>query len=167
MGGTGKVVTNAGLVFAFTMAAMVVSDLRIIGQVGSTIGLGLLFDTLDRALVHDAVDRRFARTLVLVPASSAPSPGQSDASACGTAPTGAVIAAKGGGPRRRRGHHRTAESVRPDAGFASFAILIAAMSPSLQAAREDERAWATTNLALAAAGRRCGNSTNASSILAT
>ncbi|SBS75546.1 putative membrane protein mmpL4 [uncultured Mycobacterium sp.] len=46
MGGTGKVVTNAGLVFAFTMAAMVSSDLQIIGQVGTTIGLGLLFDTL-------------------------------------------------------------------------------------------------------------------------
>jgi RND superfamily putative drug exporter len=46
MGGTGKVVTNAGLVFAFTMASMVVSDLRIIGQVCTTIGLGLLFDTL-------------------------------------------------------------------------------------------------------------------------
>ena len=46
MGGTGKVVTIAGLVFAFTMLSMVVSDLRIIGQVGSTIGLGLLFDTL-------------------------------------------------------------------------------------------------------------------------
>jgi len=46
MGGTGKVVTNAGLVFAFTMASLVVSDLRVIGQVGTTIGLGLLFDTL-------------------------------------------------------------------------------------------------------------------------
>jgi putative drug exporter of the RND superfamily len=46
MGGTGKVVTTAGLVFAFTMLSMVVSDLRIIGQVGSTIGLGLMFDTL-------------------------------------------------------------------------------------------------------------------------
>jgi putative drug exporter of the RND superfamily len=46
MGGTGKVVTNAGLVFAFTMASMVVSDVRIVGQVGTTIGLGLLFDTL-------------------------------------------------------------------------------------------------------------------------
>jgi len=46
MGGTGKVVTSAGLVFAFTMGSMVVSDLRIIGQVGTTIGLGLLFDTL-------------------------------------------------------------------------------------------------------------------------
>ena len=46
MGGTGKVVTNAGLVFAITMASMAVSDLRVIGQVGTTIGLGLLFDTL-------------------------------------------------------------------------------------------------------------------------
>lgn len=46
MGSTGKVVTNAGLVFAITMAAMLVSDLQIIGQVGTTIGLGLLFDTL-------------------------------------------------------------------------------------------------------------------------
>ena len=46
MGGTGKVVTTAGLVFAATMASMVVSDLRIIGQIGTTIGLGLLFDTL-------------------------------------------------------------------------------------------------------------------------
>jgi putative drug exporter of the RND superfamily len=46
MGGTGKVVTIAGLVFAFTMMAMVVSDLRSIGQLGTTIGMGLLFDTL-------------------------------------------------------------------------------------------------------------------------
>ncbi len=46
MGGTGKVVTNAGLVFAFTMGAMVSSDLQIIGQVGTTVGMGLLFDTL-------------------------------------------------------------------------------------------------------------------------
>jgi RND superfamily putative drug exporter len=46
MGGTGKVVTNAGLVFAFTMTSLVVSDVRMVGQVGTTIGLGLLFDTL-------------------------------------------------------------------------------------------------------------------------
>ena len=46
MGGTGKVVTNAGLVFAFTMGSMLVSDLQSIGQVGTTISLGLLFDTL-------------------------------------------------------------------------------------------------------------------------
>ncbi|MCX2713240.1 RND family transporter [Mycolicibacterium sp. J2] len=46
MGGTGSVVTSAGLVFAFTMISMAVSDLIVIGQVGTTIGLGLLFDTL-------------------------------------------------------------------------------------------------------------------------
>lgn len=46
MGGTGKVVTTAGLVFAATMASMAVSDLQIIGQIGTTIGLGLLFDTM-------------------------------------------------------------------------------------------------------------------------
>jgi RND superfamily putative drug exporter len=39
-------VTAAGLVFAFTMGSMVVSDLLSISQVGTTIGLGLLFDTL-------------------------------------------------------------------------------------------------------------------------
>jgi putative drug exporter of the RND superfamily len=46
MGGTGRVVTAAGLVFAFTMLTMLASDLLTIGQVGATIGLGLLFDTL-------------------------------------------------------------------------------------------------------------------------
>ena len=46
MAGTGAVVTSAGLVFAFTMASMLVSDLRVAGQIGSTIALGLLFDTL-------------------------------------------------------------------------------------------------------------------------
>jgi RND superfamily putative drug exporter len=46
MGGTGSVVTSAGLVFAFTMMSMAVSQLAVIGQVGTTIGLGLLFDTL-------------------------------------------------------------------------------------------------------------------------
>jgi RND superfamily putative drug exporter len=46
MGGTGSVVTAAGLVFAFTMMSMAVSDLAVVAQIGSTIGLGLLFDTL-------------------------------------------------------------------------------------------------------------------------
>lgn len=46
MGETGGVVTAAGLVFAFTMMSMIASDLHSIGQAGSTIGLGLLFDTL-------------------------------------------------------------------------------------------------------------------------
>ncbi len=46
MGGSGSVVTSAGLVFALTMASMTFSELRILAQVGSTIGLGLMFDTL-------------------------------------------------------------------------------------------------------------------------
>mgnify|MGYP001232383428 CR=1 FL=1 len=44
--GTGSVVTAAGLVFAATMSSFVFSDLRVLGQIGTTIGLGLLFDTL-------------------------------------------------------------------------------------------------------------------------
>ena len=46
MAGSGSVVTAAGLVFAATMSSFVFSDLRSIGQLGTTIGLGLLFDTL-------------------------------------------------------------------------------------------------------------------------
>src|SRR6516225_8223207 len=46
LGSTGGVVTSAGLVFAFTMLAMLTSDLRAIGQVGSTVCIGLLLDTL-------------------------------------------------------------------------------------------------------------------------
>lgn len=46
MAGSGSVVTSAGLVFAATMASFAFSELRIMGQVGTTIALGLLFDTL-------------------------------------------------------------------------------------------------------------------------
>jgi RND superfamily putative drug exporter len=46
MGGSGSVVTAAGLVFAFTMISMAVSAMVVVAQVGTTIGLGLLFDTL-------------------------------------------------------------------------------------------------------------------------
>jgi transport protein len=46
LGSTGGVVTSAGLVFAFTMLAMLISDLRTIGQLGSTVCIGLLLDTL-------------------------------------------------------------------------------------------------------------------------
>jgi putative drug exporter of the RND superfamily len=46
LGATGRVVTAAGLVFAFTMLSMVVSHQRMIGQFGTTIGIGILFDTL-------------------------------------------------------------------------------------------------------------------------
>ena len=46
MGGSGSVVTSAGLVFAFTMMSFAISELVVLAQVGTTIGLGLLFDTL-------------------------------------------------------------------------------------------------------------------------
>ncbi|MDT5082065.1 MAG: putative drug exporter of the superfamily [Mycobacterium sp.] len=46
MGATGRVVTAAGLVFAFTMMSMIFSDLRVVGQLGMTIGIGLIVDTL-------------------------------------------------------------------------------------------------------------------------
>jgi putative drug exporter of the RND superfamily len=46
MAGTGSVVTSAGIVFALTMCAFVFSGFQVLGQIGTTIGLGLLFDTL-------------------------------------------------------------------------------------------------------------------------
>ncbi|OMC13296.1 hypothetical protein A5735_12590 [Mycolicibacter heraklionensis] len=46
MGGTGSVVTSAGVVFALTMLSMAVSDLTVVAQIGTTIAIGLLFDTL-------------------------------------------------------------------------------------------------------------------------
>ncbi|MDY6997224.1 MAG: MMPL family transporter [Actinomycetota bacterium] len=46
MAGTGSVVTSAGLVFAFTMASFAFSDLKVMAQVGTTLAMGLLFDTL-------------------------------------------------------------------------------------------------------------------------
>ena len=46
MAATGSVVTSAGLVFAATMASFTFSDLKVMAQVGSTIAIGLLFDTL-------------------------------------------------------------------------------------------------------------------------
>jgi RND superfamily putative drug exporter len=45
MGGTGGVVTSAGLVFAATMAGMMFSKLVVLAQMGSTIAIGLLVDT--------------------------------------------------------------------------------------------------------------------------
>jgi putative drug exporter of the RND superfamily len=46
MAGSGSVVTSAGVVFAVTMCAFVFGDLVVLGQIGTTIGLGLFFDTL-------------------------------------------------------------------------------------------------------------------------
>lgn len=56
MGVTGPVVTAAGVVFAVTMGAMITSDLRAIGQFGTTIGIGLLFDTfVVRSLITPSI----------------------------------------------------------------------------------------------------------------
>jgi putative drug exporter of the RND superfamily len=46
MAGSRSVVTSAGIVFAVTMWAFVFSGFQVLGQIGGTIGLGLLFDTL-------------------------------------------------------------------------------------------------------------------------
>jgi RND superfamily putative drug exporter len=46
MAGSGSVVTSAGIVFAVTMCAFIFSGFQVLGQIGTTIGLGLLFDTL-------------------------------------------------------------------------------------------------------------------------
>ncbi len=63
MGATGGVVTAAGMVFAFTMISMIVSDLRSVGQIGTTIGLGgLLFDTfIVRSLITPSIAALFGR----------------------------------------------------------------------------------------------------------
>jgi hypothetical protein len=87
------------------MASMAVSDLRIIDQVGTTIGAGAIVRHLDRALVLDAVYRRDAWTLVLM-TNSFSAPGQSTASAFRTASVGTVLVARTRAPRRRRGHTR-------------------------------------------------------------
>ncbi len=46
MAGTGSVVTAAGLVFALTMCGFAFGDLMVLSQIGTTIGVGLIFDTL-------------------------------------------------------------------------------------------------------------------------
>ncbi|MEZ0364790.1 RND family transporter [Mycobacterium sp. pUA109] len=56
MGASGRVVTAAGMVFAATMASMIVSPLRTIGELGTTIGMGLLVDTfIVRAFMTPAI----------------------------------------------------------------------------------------------------------------
>ncbi|MGL6234585.1 MAG: RND family transporter [Segniliparus sp.] len=56
MGATGSMETAAGLVFAFTMGALIVSDLRSIGQLGTAICLGILFDSfLVRAFMTPSI----------------------------------------------------------------------------------------------------------------
>ncbi|WP_445163482.1 MMPL/RND family transporter [Mycobacterium sp. Dal123C01] len=62
MGASGRVVTAAGLIFAATMASMVVSDLVVIGQFGTAIGMGLLVDTfIVRAFMTPAIAAALGR----------------------------------------------------------------------------------------------------------
>ena len=62
---------SAGLVFAFTMMSMVVSELAVIGQVGTHHRAGPAVRHAGGPVVHDAVDRRAAGQMVLVAATSA------------------------------------------------------------------------------------------------
>ena len=78
MAGTGSVVTAAGLVFAFTMCSFAFGDLMVLAQIGTTIGVGLIFDTLV-VRSFDAVDRSPAQPLVLVAAEGASAAGQQHA----------------------------------------------------------------------------------------
>ncbi|MFP1153118.1 RND family transporter [Mycobacterium sherrisii] len=62
MAGSGSVVTSAGIVFAVTMCAFVFSGFQVLGQIGTTIGLGLLFDTLIvRAFLTPSIARLLGR----------------------------------------------------------------------------------------------------------
>ena len=74
LGSTGGVVTSAGLVFAFTMLAMLTSDLRTIGQVGSTVCIGLLLDTLIvRSFVVPCILRILGTVVLVADAGALPS----------------------------------------------------------------------------------------------
>jgi putative drug exporter of the RND superfamily len=117
MGGTGKVVTAAGLVFAFTMASMIVSDNRAIGQVGTTIGLGLLFDTLIvRSLMTPSIAALLGRwfwwpmNVASRPPRIRPRPGPRDPGHENLAETDvtAPLMAAGNGVRNGNGAHRHA-----------------------------------------------------------
>jgi RND superfamily putative drug exporter len=99
MGATGGVVTTAGLVFAATMGSMLSSDLRIAGQIGSTIMLGLLFDTLVvRSFMTPAIaallgrwfwwPRRVSTHAAPQPPASSPGGGPAEEDAATTAPLG-------------------------------------------------------------------------------
>ena len=111
MGGTGKVVTTAGLVFAFTMASMVVSDLRIIGQIGTTIGLGLLFDTLIvRSFMTPSIAALLGRWFWW-PQRVRPRPPSRPTSAVKARSARTIHATNEGATRRRRRHNRAPEAV--------------------------------------------------------
>ena len=75
MAGTGAVVTSAGLVFAFTMISLVISDLMSWSG-GQHHRPGSAVRHSSSAIVHDAVDRGAAGPLVLVADQGATAAGQ-------------------------------------------------------------------------------------------
>ncbi|EUA68582.1 MMPL family protein [Mycobacterium xenopi 4042] len=104
MAGSGSVVTSAGLVFAATMSSFVFSALVILGQVGTTIALGLLFDTLVvRAFMTPSIATLLGRWFWW-PQRVRPRARQPDASAIRTAARGSP--APFVGRRRRSGDFR-------------------------------------------------------------
>ena len=78
MAGSGSVVTAAGLVFAFTMASFIFSDLLRAGPDRHDDRARFAVRHADRPVVHDAVDRRVARAVVLVAGASAPTAGAAE-----------------------------------------------------------------------------------------
>ena len=98
MAGTGAVVTAAGLVFAATMASFVFSDLRVLGQIGTTIAPRPAVRHADRAIVHDARHRSTARALVLVAAAGALASARPNTAALG----GTELRRTAGAPSEKR-----------------------------------------------------------------
>ena len=72
MAGSGSVVTAAGLVFAFTMASFIFSDLLRARPDRNDDRPRPAVRHADRPIVHDTVHRRVARTVVLVAGAGAP-----------------------------------------------------------------------------------------------
>jgi putative drug exporter of the RND superfamily len=120
MAGTGKVVTNAGLVFAFTMASMAVSDLRSIAQLGTTIALGLLFDTLVvRTFMTPSIAALLGRWFWW-PQRVRPRPASSLLRSSGPRPLVRALLLReqsaNGGPSAPNGHHTAGDSGRQNGG---------------------------------------------------
>ena len=90
MGSSGGVAITAGFVFAITMLALLSSDVINIGQAGSTICVGLMFDMLGRASIPGDAARPAARPVVLV------APKDSESPQTRTGPSGCNLVMRGG-----------------------------------------------------------------------
>ena len=105
MGGTGSVVTSAGLVFAFTMMSMAVSQLTVIGSGRHHHRPGSAVRHPGGPVVHDAVDRRADGPLVLV-ATTGPEQARTNPRSAGARASGRPVA---GGCPPVTDHFRRAE----------------------------------------------------------